>query len=89
MVLLTKSDVETPKDMPTGWATSPPKVETQVVPTIRLVVKLASPLTWSNQAEEERWCLLTGTASMRRLNLEATGIIPRDMVTASVGRVGL
>ena len=55
MVLPTKSDVEIPKDLPTSWATSPIEVETQVVPTTRLVVKLASPLTPSNQAEEERW----------------------------------
>ena len=87
MVLLTKSDADTPQDQPTGLATSPTKVETQVVPTTGLVVKLAGPLTPSNQAEEERQCVLTVTASMGRLNLEATGVTTGDMVTASVRTV--
>ena len=54
MVLSTKSDTETPKDLLTSQATSPTKVETQVVPTIGSVVELAGPLTPSDQAEEER-----------------------------------
>ena len=87
MVLSTKSDMETPKGPPTSYATSPTEVESKVVPTTRLVVKLTTPLTLSDQAEEERWCVLTVTASMGRLNLEATGVTPRDTVTASVGRV--
>ena len=86
-VLLTESDVETPKDPLTGWATSPTEVETQVLPTTGLVVKVASPLTLSDQAEEERQCVLTITASIGRLNLEATGVTPGDLVTASVGSV--
>ena len=87
MILSTKSDAETPKDPLTSQATSPTEVETQVVCTTRLLVKLAGLLTPSNQAEEERWCVLIVTASMGRLNLEATGVTPRDTVTASVGRV--
>ena len=87
MVLLTKSDVEIQKDLPTGQAISPIKVETQVVPTTRSVVELASPLIPSDQAEEERRCMLIITASMGRLNLEATRLTLRDMVTASVGKV--
>ena len=51
------------------------------------MVKLAGSPTPSDQAEEERWCVLTMTTSMGRLNLEATGVTPRDMVTALVGRV--
>ena len=43
VVLLTKSDTESPKDLPTNWAASPTKVETQAVPTTRSVVKLANP----------------------------------------------
>ena len=77
MVLLTKSDVETPNDMPTSQATSPTEVETQIVPTTRSVVKLAGPLTPSNQAEEESQCVLIVMASMGRLNLEATGVTPQ------------
>ena len=87
MVLLTKSDMEIQKDLLTGQAISPIKVETQVVPTTGLVVELASPLTPSDQAEEERRCILIVTASLGRLNLEATGVTLGDMVTASVRRV--
>ena len=86
-VLSTKSDAETPKDLLTSWATNPTKVETQVVPITRSVVELAGPLTPSNQAEEERWCVLIVTSSIGRMNLEATRVSPRDMVTALVGRV--
>ena len=46
--------------------------------------KLASPPTSSGHVVEERQCVLTVTASMRMLNLEATGVTPRDMVIASV-----
>ena len=86
-VLLAEADTRIPKDLLTNWATSPAKVETWVVPTTGSVVKLASPLTLSDQAEEERWCVLTVTASMGRLNLEATRVTPGDMVTTSVGGV--
>ena len=86
-VLLAISDVETPKDLPASQATSPTKVETQVVPTTRLVVELAGPLTPSDWTGEERQCVLTVAASMGWLNLEATSVTPRDMVTASVWRV--
>ena len=86
-VFLTEPDVEIPKDLLTSQATSLIKVETQVVPTTGLVVELAGPLTSSNQAKGERWCMLVVTASMRRLNLEATRVTFRDTVTASDGRV--
>ena len=65
----------------------PTEVGTQVVSTTELVVELASPLNISNQAEEERWCVLTVTASMMMLNLKATRVTPGDMVTASVRAV--
>ena len=87
MVLLTKSDTKTPKDLPTIWDTSHVEVETQIAPTTSLVVKLAGPLTLSDQAEEGRWCVLTVTTSMGKLSLEATRVTPGDMVTASVRRV--
>ena len=87
MVLSTKPKVEVPKDLPTGQATSPFKAVTQIVPTTGSVVKLTSPIVLSDQAEEERWYMLVVTASVRRLNLEATGVILRDTVTASAGRV--
>ena len=74
MVLLTKSDMGTQRDLLTGWDISPIEVETQLVPTTGLVVELADPLTPSNQAKEERWCMLIVTASIGRLNLEVTGL---------------
>ena len=51
------------------------------------MVELTSPIILSNQTEEERWYMLVVTASVRRLNLEATRVILRDMVTASAGEV--
>ena len=51
------------------------------------MVELASPLTPSDQAEEERQRVLTVTASMGRLNLEATGVTPRDTVLPQSRRV--
>ena len=53
MVLLAEADTETLKDLPTNWTTSPAKVEAQVVTTTRLVVKLASPLTPSDQQKKK------------------------------------
>ena len=87
MVLPTEPEVEVPKDLATGLATSPIKVVTQVVPTTGLVVKLADPLIPSDQAEGERWYMLVVTALVRRLNLEATGVILGDTVTTSAGGV--
>ena len=62
-------------------------MKTQVVPTTRLVVQPAVPLTPSDQAEREKQNMLVVTALVRKLNLEATRIILGDMVTTSVGRV--
>ena len=87
MVLSTEPKVVVPKDLPTSQATSPIKALTQIVPTTGSVVELTSPNIPSNQTEEERWYVLVVTALVRRLNLEATGVILIDMVTASAGRV--
>ena len=46
------------------------------------VVKTASPITPPNQTQEERWYVLVVTASIRNLNLEMTGVILGDTVTA-------
>ena len=75
MVLSTKLEVEVPKDLQTGQATSPIEAVTQIVPTRGLVVRLTGPIIPSDQAEGER--------GVRRLNLEATGVILRDTVTTS------
>ena len=79
-VLSTKPEM---KDWPTGQDASPIEAETQLVPTTTLVDELTIPIIPSNQAEEERWYVLVVTASVRRLNLEATGVILRDTVTTS------
>ena len=62
-VLLAKSDVEIQKDLLTGRAISPIKVETQVVPTPRLVVELAAPHPTRLKRKEGAcwlWLLLWG-----------------------------
>ena len=57
------------------------------VPTTALVVELTSPIVLPDQTEEERWYVLVVTALVRRLNLESTGVILGDMVTALAGGV--
>ena len=47
-----------------------------------LVVELTSLIIPSDQTKEERQYVLVVTALVRRLNLEATSVILRDMVTA-------
>ena len=78
---------ESPKDWQTGLATSPIEAAAPIVPTTASVVKLTSPIALSDQTEEERWYVLDVTALVSGLNLEATGVILRDMVTALAGRV--
>ena len=75
------------RDWLTGQDASPIEAITQLVPTTALVVKLTSPIIPSDQTEEERWYMLVVTASVRRLNLDVTGVILRDTVTTSAGGV--
>ena len=49
------------------------------------MVELTSPIIPSGQTEEERWYVLVVTALVGRLNLEVTGVILVDTVTASAG----
>ena len=83
-VLSTKPEME---DLPTGQATKPIEVATQIVPTTASVVRLTSSIVLSNQTEEERRYVLDVTASVRKLNLEATKVVLGDTVTASAGGV--
>ena len=87
MPLLAKPEVEVPKGLPTGQATSPIRAVAQIVPTTGLVVKLTGPLILSDQTKDKRQYVIIITASVRRLNLETTGVIPRESVTTSVGGV--
>ena len=48
-------------------------------------VELTSPIAPLNQTEEEKQYILVVTALIRSLNLEMTGVIHRDTVTASSG----
>ena len=73
-VLSTKPKME---DWPTGQDASPIEAITQLVPTTPSVVKLTSPIVLTDQTEEERWYMLVVTASVRRLNLEATRVVLR------------
>ena len=84
-VLSTTPEREAPKDWPTGQAINPIETVASVVPTVVSVVELTSPIVPSDQTKEERWYVLVVTASVRRLNLEATGVILGDMVTALAG----
>ena len=81
-VLSTKPEME---DWPAGQDASPSEAVTQLVPTTASVVELTSPIIPYNQTEEERWFMLVVTATVRRLNLEATCGILGDTVTASAG----
>ena len=83
-VLSTKPEIE---DWPTGQDAIPIEAVTQLVPTTASVVELTSPINHSDQTEEENWYMLVVTALVRRLNLEATRVVLRDMVTTSAGRV--
>ena len=60
---------------------------TQLIPTAAPVVELTCPTMLSDQTKEERQYMLVVTALVRRLNLEATGVILRDTVTALAGGV--
>ena len=77
-----KVDTDTPKDLATIRAASSAEAESQVVPTTRLVDKLTSPTTPSEQVGGEKQCVLTVTASVGRLNLEATRVTSRDTMIA-------
>ena len=83
-VLLTKPEME---DLLTGQDASPIEAVTQLVPTTASVVELTSSIVPSDQTEEERWYMLVVTASVRRLNLEATRVVLRETVTTSAGGV--
>ena len=73
----TEPEVEAPKDLLLSQATSPIEMGTQVLPTTGLVVKLASPLAPSDQAEGEKWYMLVVTASVMRLNFGSNWNYPR------------
>ena len=68
-----------------GQDASPIEATTQTASATTLVVKLISPNIPPNQTEEENWYILVVTTSVRRLNLEMTGVVLRDTVTASAG----
>ena len=58
---------------------------TQTVSATVSGVKLTSPIAPPDWAEEEKWYVLVVTTSIRSLNLEMTGVILGDMVTALPG----
>ena len=81
-VLSTTPEGEAPKDWLTGQAINSIDMVAPIVPTMALVVELTSLIIPSDQTKEERQYVLVVTALVRRLNLEATSVILRDMVTA-------
>ena len=72
--------------MPSGPMDAPSPIRTvaQIILT-GPVVKLAGPLILLDCTKEERWYVLIVTASVRELNLETTGVILGETVTASAG----
>ena len=73
------------KDWLTGQDASPFEAVTQLVAPTASVVKLTSPIVSSGQTEEERQYMLLVTTSVRRLNLEVTGVVLGNTVTTSAG----
>ena len=79
MVLSTKPNME---DQLTGQDASLIEATTQPVSATASVVKLTSPIVPPDQTEEKRHYVLVVTSSVRSLNLQTTGVILDDMVTA-------
>ena len=70
------------EDQPIGQDASLIEAATQTASATAPGVEMTSPITLPNWMEEEKWYVLVVTASIRRLNLEMTGVILGDTVTA-------
>ena len=84
MLLPAKPEVETSQGTSTSQDT---RMVAQIAPTTGSVVELTGPLVLSDQTKDERQYVLIITALVRRLNLEMTGVILRETMTASAGEV--
>ena len=62
------------------------EVATQATSATTSGVSMTSPITLPDQTEEERQYVLVVTTSIRRLNLEMTGVILGDMATIPSSR---
>ena len=62
------------------------KVATPPASTTMSEVNMTSPITLPDQTEEEKQYVLVVTTSIRRLNLEMTGVILGETVTTPPGR---
>ena len=82
----TEMDNGIPKDLINPWSASPAMAKNWIIPTTELGHKPVSPAP-SGQVGGEGPCILTVTASIGRLNLEATGVTPSDTIIALVGRM--
>ena len=79
MVPSTRPQME---DRPIGQDASLIEVATQTASATVSGVKLTSPITPPSQMEKEKQYVLVVTTSIRSLNLEMTGVVLRDTVTA-------
>ena len=70
------------EDQLTGQDTSLIEAATQTASATTSVVKLTSPIVPPNWTEEEKQYILVVTTLVRSLDLETTGVILREMVTA-------
>ena len=59
---------------------------TQTASPTMSVVELTRPIALLDKMEEENQCVLVMTALIRQLNLETTGVVLREMVTALTRR---
>ena len=59
---------------------------TQTASPTMSVVELTRPIALLDRMEEENQCVLVMTALIRQLNLETTGVVLREMVTALTRR---
>ena len=73
------------EDQPIGQDASLIEAATQTASTTTSGVELTSPITPTNQTEEEKQYVLVMTTSVRSLNFKMTGVILGDTVTASAG----
>ena len=73
------------EDRPIGHDANLIKAATQTASATTSGVKLTNPIVPFDQTEDKKWYVLVVTASIRSLNLEITGVVLRDMVTALAG----
>ena len=73
-------------NQPIGQDASLMEATTQTASITMSRVDLTSPIAPPDETEEENWYVLVMTALIRQLNLDTTGVVLRETVTASPRR---